>query len=356
MTDIHIINPFRHASGGSENRAMVLASMLQPYAKVTLWATETPDPKLAAQAPIRVINPFKLAFPRSGTFIFVGAYYWLTSWIRLAHPSRCIVVFNTPNVSELHGFLHRIAGDNVNRCELVYASTETAALAGLPGTVEPSPIDLTRFKPRQMSKRKQHDDFVVGRLSRDIAYKFHADEPAFLSRLATEGMSVRVMGGTCISDKLAPASGVELLPACAESATDFLSGLDCFYYRTSPEWHEPFGRVVFEAMACAVPPVCHAGGDYARFIRTGENGFLFRTEAEACQQINALRHDPALRQRIGAAARQTVEAMYDKRYWERVRSFYLTGIPQPTAPRYAAAELDFAARERMTRSLQMPSA
>jgi len=356
MTDIHIINPFRHASGGSENRAMVLASMLQPYARVTLWATGTPDPKLANQAPIRVINPFKLAFPRTGTFIFVGAYYWLTSWIRLAHPRRCIVVSTTPNTRELHGFLHRIAGDNIARCELVYASTETAAASGLPGTVEASPIDLTRFRPRYQPQHQRHSDFVVGRLSRDVSYKFHADEPAFLAKLAAQGMTVRVMGGTCLGDRLAPSSGVELLPACAEAATDFLSGLDCFYYRTSPEWHEPFGRVVFEAMACAIPPVCHVSGNYARFIRSGENGFLFRTEAEAAQQINALRHDRALRLRVGGAARQTVERMYDKRYWERVRNFYLTGTHPPIATRRAAAESDFAARERGFRSLQVPSA
>jgi glycosyltransferase involved in cell wall biosynthesis len=354
MTEFHIINPFRHASGGSENRAMVLASMLQPYAKVTLWATGTPDPHLASQAPIRVINPFKLAFPRTGTFIFVGAYYWLTSWIKLARPSRCIVVFNTPDTRELHGFLERISGDNIARCELVYASTETAAAAGMPGTVEPSPIDLTRFKPRYQPQHQRHSGFVVGRLSRDIAYKFHADEPAFLARLAAQGMTVRVMGGTCLRETLAPSSGVELLPACAESANDFLSGLDCFYYRTSPEWHEPFGRVIFEAMACAIPPVCHVGGDYARFIRSGENGFLFRTEAEAAQQIKALRSDPALRKRIGAAARHTVEAMYDKRYWERVRAFYLTGAPPPVAARHAAA-MDYPALERMRQSLQVPS-
>ena len=346
MTEFHIINPFRHASGGSENQAMVLASMLQPYAKVTLWASGTPDPQLTSQVPIRVINPFKLVFPRTGTFIFIGTDYWLTSWIILARPSRYIVVANSADPRELHGFLQRIAGDNIGRCELVYTSTETAAAAGLPGVVEPSPIDLTRFKPRH----QPHNDFVVGRLSRDIAYKFHADEPAFLSQLASRGMKVRVMGGTCLSDALKGSPGVELLPACAESANDFLSGLDCFYYRTSPEWREPFGRVVFEAMASGVAPVCHVGGNYACFIRSGENGFLFRTEAEAAQQINALRNDPALRKRIGAAARQTVEGMYDKRYWERVRKFYLSGTRQPVATHHTAAELDFAARDRMNQS------
>ena len=73
-----------------------------------------------------------------------------------------------------------------------------------------------------------------------------------------------------------------------------------------------------------MPVVCQAEAGYARFIQSGENGFLFRSEAEARAQLAALQHDPELRRRVGAAARRTVEAMYGPAYLERLRAAYLS--------------------------------
>jgi glycosyltransferase involved in cell wall biosynthesis len=202
---------------------------------------------------------------------------------------------------------------------MVYACDEARDDAGYPGPVQLSPIDLLRFKPLAHEPR---DVFTIGRMSRPEPVKFHPGDPAFFIRLAADGCKVRVMGGECLLPKISPGSGVEIINGGSVPPQVFLNSLDCFFYRTDPDWFETFGRVVLEAMACGLPVVCEADAGYAPYIKSGENGFLFHTEAEAEAQIAALRADPELRARMGAAARRSVEAMYDGEYRRRLQEFY----------------------------------
>ena len=109
----------------------------------------------------------------------------------------------------------------------------------------------------------------------------------------------------------------------ATPAADFLQGLDCFCYRTSDQWLEAYGRVVFEAMACGLPVVCGRRGGYADYIVHGVNGFLFDTTAEAIALIRNLRQDRGLRERVGHAARETVERLYGDAAWRCKQAFFL---------------------------------
>ena len=68
-----------------------------------------------------------------------------------------------------------------------------------------------------------------------------------------------------------------------QKARLFLLELDCFFYRTSEKYHEAWGRVVTEAMACGLPIVCHDRGGYAEIIDHGRNEFLLDTQEEALE-------------------------------------------------------------------------
>lgn len=318
-TTIHIINPLWNAAGGSEQRALALYRLLSPHARVKLWATAVPHPLIAAEYPLNRVRPFLWQFPKTGTFVFVGVYYWLTSWVRLIRPQRCIVIYNTREDQKLRSFVERLGGADQGRIEMVYASAQTRESAGLPGIVQESPIDLQRFSPGPETDRP----FTVGRLSRDTPDKFHPDAGRAMRRLAAANMQVRIMGGTCLAPDLSGVPGVTLLPALSMPAETFLRSLDCLYYRTHPDWHETFGRVVFEAMACGVVPVLEARGDYSSYITHGENGFLFTTAEEACSQLCLLRDNKELRQSMSRAARRTVERMYDEAYERRLIDYYL---------------------------------
>ena len=55
------------------------------------------------------IDPWRLQFPISGTFIFVGVFLHIGGWIRFTRPDRQIVVLNTNSVEEFRRMIRRIS-------------------------------------------------------------------------------------------------------------------------------------------------------------------------------------------------------------------------------------------------------
>ena len=211
--------------------------------------------------------------------------------------------------------------------EVMYASGLTKRKAGdYPGYVQASLIDLDRFVPAPKGEPSDptSDAFTVGRLSRADPLKHHPEDAAVYRRLVEEGCRIRIMGPSpSLKAELAGMESVTLLPAYAQEAHLFLQGLDCFFYRTSEGWSEPSGRVVTEAMACGLPVVCHESGGYAEWIDSGTNGFLFATQQEALEILLRLKEDPALRGRVGKAARLTAEELFSGAVRSEIVEFYL---------------------------------
>lgn len=308
-----------------------------------MWATRPPGPGVAAAAAalalrVHTLAPWRGGFPRSGTFVLIGVYWHgeLGRWRYAARPRRKVVVYNTRDPAFFADVARRLADCRGSApVEVVYAGEDSRRDLDLPGVVEPSPIDLERFRPSVSAPAPNAGSlvgagFVVGRMSRAAPLKFHPADPALFTALAAEGMRLRLMGATCLPG-LADVPGIEVLPTGAEPPERFLRSLDCFLYRTDPGWIEAFGRVVFEAMACALPVVCGRHGGYARWIEHGRNGFLFESGDEARAIMRDLRGDAALRARIGGAARDTVRRMYDG-HAQRLRDFYLAPGPVVAPP------------------------
>jgi len=77
------------------------------------------------------------------------------------------------------------------------------------------------------------------------------------------------------------------------------------------EWAK--GKCGFKAiqfMACGVPVVAAAVGVNTEIIQDGVNGFLASTDEEWDEKVGRLLADGALRQRLGAAGRKTIEERY----------------------------------------------
>ncbi|MBX6392149.1 MAG: glycosyltransferase [Burkholderiales bacterium] len=319
---VHLINPMTEV-GGSELHTVDMWRVLSRYTRATVWSERPVDPQLAALAPVERIHLGKLHFPRQGVFLFVGAYFEVGAWWRFARPSRTLLLYNIDNPRRLEYALARLSLGGRRRVELIYASKRLKAEAGLPGVVEDSPIDLDRYQPARAVPR---NEFVVGRASRDDPLKFSDDDPALFERLAAAGFHVRIAGGTCLRARIAPHPRIELLPVLSPLAMPhFMQGLDCFVYRTSPEWPESYGRVIAEAMACGVPPVVASNAGIAQHIRHGENGFIADTNEEVMDILLTLREDRELRARVGVAARRTMEERYGEEQLARIAAYYLRG-------------------------------
>jgi glycosyltransferase involved in cell wall biosynthesis len=129
--------------------------------------------------------------------------------------------------------------------------------------------------------------------------------------------------GPFLTAELDNLESVTLLPLFAQEPQVFLQSLHCFFYRTAPDFLEPSGRVVTEAMACGLPIVAHTHGGYAETIDHGRNGFLFDTQQEAFEILLRLKEDPALRASVGGAARETAEKIFGPARRAEIVEFYL---------------------------------
>ncbi len=298
--------------------ALEVFDLLHEHADVRLWAHGKLDPCYESYP----IGPIAgESAPEGGTLIVVGAHYAPGTWLETGRFRRIIIKSNSTIYGQLFDLLGRIRDAALPGPELAFPSALLKSIAALDGLVEPSPISLATFSPAGEAAARP---FTVGRLSRDKEYKHHEDDPSLYRLLGLQGHRVRVMGGTCLEPHIGiDCKNIELLPAGALLAADFLRSLDCFFYRIHPSVLETFGRVVLEAMACGLPVICERRGGYVEWIREGKNGFLFDTQEQAWEILQTLSCDGALRHAIGVAARQTVEELYGEAARSHFRAWYL---------------------------------
>lgn len=99
------------------------------------------------------------------------------------------------------------------------------------------------------------------------------------------------------------------------------------------------GCKALQYMALAIPTVCSPVGVNAEIIQDGVNGFLATTEDEWVVMLTRLLHDPALRARLGAAGRETVETKYSATVQApRVYEILQSAVAQSGARKKTAAK------------------
>lgn len=296
---VHLVNPLWDSSGGADWRTIDTWRLLRRHARAELWSEFEPSPAFTREYPVQRIRPLSLQLPRDGTLAFIGTYFRIGHWTRLASFDRVLILYNTDQPDRLAKNLHRLARAG-HQVEVVYTSKALRRLHGGSGEVLESPIDVQRFRPSVGARPLR--PFTVGRLSRDLRTKHHEEDPLLWRTLARSGCRVRLMGATCLAPELAGFPGIEMLPAGAEDPAEFLRSLDCFVYRTSSRWFEAYGRVVMEAMATGLPVVAGARGGYVEQLRDGVSGFVVSSTEEAIARVLVLASDRDRAAAMGAAA------------------------------------------------------
>jgi glycosyltransferase involved in cell wall biosynthesis len=218
-------------------------------------------------------------------------------------------------LAPLEGWLKRILRRFYGRCREVYVPSDSvreALLAdGLKDNFKPWPrgIDTERFTPgkRNAAWRARHgigtEELVILHVSRLVREKRLDTLTGALNRLTVPHRVVIVGDG--------PDRDYAQRELPRAIFTGFLDGEDlAAAYASSdifvfPSDSESFGNVTLEAMASGVPCVCADATGSRSLVVAGETGLLAPADdAEGfARHITTLACDPALRLRMGQAAR-----------------------------------------------------
>lgn len=321
---LHIINAFESASRGTERAALEAARLLQGIQPTTLWSTlrlPATVQTLAADwgVAIQVIQPFAGRFPKGGVLLVWGTHFDPGMWLAASRCTRVVIVNELFNYGHLYRLILQVKAAGLPAPSIIHVSTLLRDASALEGPVLYPTARLDGMFG--IERTNDREPVVVGRLSRDVPEKHHADDPLLYRALIAEGLAVKLQGATVLADALRDRPEITLLPENAQAVEAFFGSIDIFFYRTAGEgvFVEPSGLVVAEAMAAGLPVVAVRPGGFADLFVQGENGILVDTQDDAYNAIMRLARDPALRRSIGAAARRGARQRFGPAYAERLR-------------------------------------
>lgn len=317
---LHVVGRFDDPHTGAERSLPDLADALHGRRSVSLWSDVPPHPAFL-QRGVRALGAGDGEAPTGGDLLVGGVHVQLGPWLERCGASRITLRYNLPSHQRLFEAIGRIRSATGIDPELVFVSGAIRASVGLQGRIEPSLIRLDDFL-RIPLPRQDNGRLTVGRVSRDVVEKHDPRDVTLYRMLAARGVQVRILGGQCLVPWLGGEPGITLLPAGAEPVDAFLAGLDIFFYRTG-KFTEPYGRVVFEAMAAGLPVVAAANGGYAEQIRQGLDGVLVRDQNQAIAALQKLVMSADLRHRMGAAARDRALHLHGPEAFLRIVENYL---------------------------------
>jgi glycosyltransferase involved in cell wall biosynthesis len=174
--------------------------------------------------------------------------------------------------------------------------------------VVPSSVDTVRFvlTPR----RPANDRVVLGWTGSSTSQTYLEAFAPILGEIVRRcGVEVRVH-----SDRRPDLPGVAHVWRPWSPATE-AAEVAAFDIGIMPLPDDPWtrGKCAMKAliyMAAGIPVVCSAVGTNREVVRHGENGLLATTADDWITAVSSLTKDPALRSRLGAAGRRTVEDGY----------------------------------------------
>jgi len=92
------------------------------------------------------------------------------------------------------------------------------------------------------------------------------------------------------------------VPIMPSMAIRYLIGVDALIYAGAPDHHEPYGRLIVEAMAFGKAVICERRGAPAEYLEHGVNALLFDTPEEAVDHVARIQKDTKARQMLGVNA------------------------------------------------------
>lgn len=329
----------------------------------------TPKEELFGFMPdfLRRVEAFAQVQPQR--YDLVHSHYWLSGWVggrlveRLGVPH--VVMFHTLGEVKNRARLGEREGQLRIDVERRLIATADAVVAASPQervqmqrlydaslsavAVIPCGVDTERFRPadKAAARRVLGLDgakvvLFVGRIAPLKGIDTLLEAVALLGPpLAGEDVRLVVVGGDEASRgeivrleqravELDIGGRVRFVGAVAhEALPDYYNAADVCVV---PSYHESFGMVAVEAMACGVPVVASRVGGLISTVREGETGYLipWRCPEAFAERLELLLNNESLRDGLGRAAQQAALSLSWDRIADQVESLY-RGLLAPAA-------------------------
>jgi N-acetyl-alpha-D-glucosaminyl L-malate synthase BshA len=179
--------------------------------------------------------------------------------------------------------------------------------------VIPNFVDTTRFAPEAGATSAAPvvvhvSNFRALKRTDDVVRVFARVRASRAARLRLVGDGPERQRALTLAHELGVAADVDVLGE-RDDLPSLLAGAAVFLL---PSANESFGLAALEALACGVPVVASRVGGVPEVVRDGEVGFLHDVGDVAAMAASTARllDDPALRARLGRAARAHAEAHF----------------------------------------------
>ncbi len=158
---------------------------------------------------------------------------------------------------------------------------------------------------------------VVGWIGSKATLSYLEAHAAELAALVSTGRSVRLRVVADVVPTLPPGIAVEHVPWSEAGEAEALAGMHLGF---APLPDDPWTRgkcgfKILQMLGAGRPVVATPVGVQAEQVRHGETGFLGSGSTELLESLMRLVDDPALRARLGAAAREDVRARWSRAAW-----------------------------------------
>ena len=258
----------------------------------------------------------------------------LPSYARAYHLGRATEAFAWHWLRDIHNAAGRtLAPSSMTAADLHSRGMERIWLWG-------RGVDTERFHPTRRDERLRAEiapggEVIVGYVGR-LAIEKRVDMLAAVAALP--GVKLAVTGGGPMEEELRAAlpSAAFLGMRYGADLARIYASLDVFVH-TGP--FETFGQTIQEASASGLPVVAPASGGPLDLVDDGATGYLVRPgDPDALSAaVAALAADPALRARLGAAARRRVLSRTWSALTDELLGHYAAVIVEADAPARLAA-------------------
>jgi glycosyltransferase involved in cell wall biosynthesis len=301
---------------------------------------------------LRVLRCCKLMYAilKEGAFDLVHTHGYFADIVT----TLSVKLLKVPHVSTCHGFISTnrslslynkmdhwvlrfadriIAVSNEMKSDLVGSGIKTSKITVITNAV--TMISQQGFEQARRDGRSVlgigADEFVVGyvgRLSKEKGLQYLLEATAILR---TDGIKIRTLligegPERSVLENFVGSIGIAnnvIFLGFNHQPEKWLPTMDAFVL---PSLTEGTPMALLEAMSCGLPVIASAVGGIPDVVEPMRNGILISAghASEIAESLLCLQKDVALRCKLGAEAKQTVEKKYNSRDWaKRIESEYL---------------------------------